>query len=216
MQDKVLISGFEPFDGDTVNPAREVLSLLEGRVLNGHRVVTVEIPTVRFLATKRLCAAVAREDPAMVIALGQAGGRTEINPERVAINIDDFRIPDNAGNQPVDAPVVEGAPAAYWSTLPIKCMVKAMREAEIPASVSNTAGTFVCNHSFYGLMHFLSGEGNVRRGGFIHIPYLTEQADRLEGHFGLPLRTIALGIEVAVLAALAVREDIREGGGKLH
>ena len=216
MQNKVLISGFEPFDGDTVNPAREVLSLLEDRVLNGHRVVTVEIPTVRFLATKRLCAAVVREDPAMVIALGQAGGRSEINPERVAINIDDFRIPDNAGNQPVDAPVVEGAPAAYWSTLPIKCMVKAMREAEIPASVSNTAGTFVCNHSFYGLMHFLSEEGNVRRGGFIHIPYLTEQADRLGGQPGMPLRTIALGIEVAVLAALAVREDIREDGGKLH
>lgn len=216
MRNTILVAGFEPFDGEAVNPAREVLRCLEGKVLEGHRVVTQEIPTVRFSAFETLRSAVSREDPALVIVLGQAGGRREITPERVAINIDDFRIPDNEGNQPTDEPVVEGAPAAYWSTLPIKRMVRAMREAGIPASVSNTAGTFVCNHIFYGLMHFLSEEGNIRRGGFVHIPYLTEQAERRGGQPGLALDAIARGLEAAIRAAASAREDISEGGGRLH
>ena len=143
----------------------------------------------------------------MVIALGQSGGRPGLSLERVAINVDDYRIPDNDGNRPVDEPVVEGGPAAYWSTLPIKDMVRAMWEAGVPASVSNSAGTFVCNHLFYRLMRFLEDEGNVRRGGFIHVPYMMEQAERL-GQPGLPLETMARGLEAAILAATAV---CREG-----
>ena len=104
-----------------------------------------------------------------------SGGHPGLSLERVAINVDDYRIPDNDGNRPVDEPVVEGGPAAYWSTLPIKDMVRAMWEAGVPASVSNSAGTFVCNHLFYRLMRFLEDEGNVRRGGFIHVPYMMKQ-----------------------------------------
>ena len=143
----------------------------------------------------------------MVIALGQSGGRPGLSLERVAINVDDYRIPDNDGNRPVDEPVVEGGPAAYWSTLPIKDMVRAMWEAGVPASVSNSAGTFVCNHLFYRLMRFLEDEGNVRRGGFIHVPYMMEQAERL-GQPGLPLEAMARGLEAAILTAAAV---CREG-----
>jgi len=216
MQNKVLVTGFEPFGGEPVNPAGEVLKLLDGKRLEGCQIVTQEIPTVRFLSLESLRSAVTREDPIVVISLGQAGGRSEITPERVAINVDDFRIPDNGGNQPVDEPVIEGAPAAYWSTLPIKSMVWAMRDAGVPASVSNSAGTFVCNHLFYGLMHLLAAEGNARRGGFVHIPYMTEQARRLREGNGLPVATMALGIEAAIRAALTVREDLRETGGRLH
>lgn len=216
MQNKVLVTGFEPFGGEPVNPAGEVLKLLDGKRLEGCQIVTQEIPTVRFLSLESLRSAVTREDPIVVISLGQAGGRSEITPERVAINVDDFRIPDNGGNQPVDEPVIEGAPAAYWSTLPIKSMVRAMRDAGVPASVSNSAGTFVCNHLFYGLMHLLAAEGNARRGGFVHIPYMTEQARRLGEGNGLPVATMALGIEAAIRAALTVREDLRETGGRLH
>lgn len=113
MQNKVLVTGFEPFGGESINPAGEVLKLLEGKTVEGCQIVTQEIPTVRFLSLESLRSAVTREDPIMVISLGQAGGRSEITPERVAINVDDFRIPDNGGNQPVDEPVIEGAPAAF-------------------------------------------------------------------------------------------------------
>lgn len=216
MENKVLVAGFEPFGGEAINPAQEVLKILDGNVLEGCRVVTQKIPTVRFLAIETLYSAIKREKPALVIALGQAGGRSEITPERVAINIDDFRISDNGGNQPVDEPVVLGAPVAYWSTLPIKSMVRAMRDSGVPASVSNSAGTFVCNHLFYGLMHFLAEEGNVCRGGFVHIPYTTEQAGRLGEQPGLPLEMMARGLVIAIRTALTIHEDISESGGALY
>ena len=207
MQNKILLSGFDPFGGEPVNPACELLGLLDGKRLDGYRVVTQEIPAIRFRAAEALLSAITREDPVMVIALGQSGGRPGLSLERVAINVDDYRIPDNDGNRPVDEPVVEGGPAAYWSTLPIKDMVRAMWEAGVPASVSNSAGTFVCNHLFYRLMRFLEDEGYVRRGGFIHVPYMMEQAERL-GQPGLPLEAMARGLEAAILAAAAV---CREG-----
>lgn len=203
MQDKILISGFDPFGGEPVNPACELLRILDGKLLDGYRIVTQEIPTARFRAAETLCLAITREDPAMILALGQSGGCSELSVERVAINVDDYRIPDNDGNQPVDEPVVEGGPVAYWSTLPIRSMVRAMREVEVPASISNSAGTFVCNHLFYSLMRFLEEEGDVRRGGFIHVPYMLEQAERL-GQPGLPLEVMARGLEAAVRAAAAV------------
>ena len=204
MQDKVLISGFDPFGGEPVNPACELLGILDGKLLDGYRIVTQKIPTARFRAAEMLHSAITREDPAVILALGQAGGYSEIAVERVAINVDDYRIPDNDGNQPVDEPVVEGGPVAYWSTLPIRSIVRAMREVEVPAFVSNSAGTFVCNHLFYRLMRFLEEEeGGVRRGGFIHVPYMLEQAERL-GQPGLPLEAMAQGLEAAVRAAVAV------------
>ena len=129
--------------------------------------------------------------------------------------MDDFRIPDNEGNQPTDEPIVKGAPAAYFTRLPVKAMVRAMKEAGVPASVSNTAGTFVCNHIFYGLMHLLAEEGNLRRGGFVHIPYMTTQAARLGGQPSMAIETIAKGLEIAIAVALSVEKDIRDIGGEI-
>ena len=143
---KALITGFDPFGGADVNPALEVVKRLEGVRVGDVEIVTREIPTVRGKAIEALVKAIQEEQPSLVIAVGQAGGRMEMTPERVAINVDDFRIADNEGNQVVDEAIVAGGPAAYWSTLPIKKIVAALREEGIPSSVSNTAGTFVCNH----------------------------------------------------------------------
>ena len=151
----------------------------------------------------------------LVIAVGQAGGRLEINPERVAINVDDFRIPDNGGFQPIDEPIVAVSPVVYLSTLPIKAMVEAMRQAGVPAAVSNSAGTFVCNHLFYGLMHHLAQSGSSTRGGFIHIPYLPEQAARLGGQPSMAVETVVRGLEAAIAAALTRAEDLKQTGGTI-
>jgi len=196
----ILLVGFEPFGGEPINPALEAARRLNGRRFGSCEVVAREVPVVRNLCLERLTAAIGEVDPEIVIALGQAGGRPEITPERVAINVDDCRIADNAGAQPVDVPVVAGGPVAYWSTLPIKAMVNAMLDAGVPAKVSNSAGTFVYNHLFYGLMHHLAVEGNVRSGGFIHVPYLPEQAARLNGQPSMALDTIVRGIEAALAA----------------
>ncbi|MDR3671114.1 MAG: pyroglutamyl-peptidase I [Holophaga sp.] len=204
---RILVTGFGPFGGEPVNPALEAVRLLEGRVLAEHLLVTRELPVLGFEATATLVRHIQEVDPVLVIAIGQAGGRVEITPERVAINLDDYRIPDNGGNQPSGGPVVAGGPVGYWSRLPVKAMVQAMKEGGIPASVSSSAGTFVCNHVFYGLMHFLAGEGGGRRGGFIHVPYLPEQAARLGGQPSMGLETLVRGLEIAVAAAVRNPED---------
>lgn len=152
----------------------------------------------------------------MIICIGQAGGRPDITIERVAINVDDARIADNEGNQPVDVPVVEEGPAAYWSTLPMKAIVKRLQEEGIPASVSQTAGTFVCNHIFYGLMHELEQHDQKIKGGFIHIPFLPEQASNYLGQPSMSLSTIRKGIELAVEVTTTVEVDIVEIGGTTH
>ena len=211
----VLVTGFGPFGGEPINPALEAIKLLEGRIIGGCRVVTRELPVTRFEAIDAIVKHIWDTDPAVVLAVGQAGGRLEITPERVAINVDDYRIPDNGGFQPVDEPIVAGGPAAYWSTLPIKAMVVAMRDAGIPASVSNSAGTFVCNHLFYGLMHQLAKAGGKIRGGFVHIPYLPEQAARLGGQPSMAVETIVKGLEVALAAAVSVESDIKQTGGTI-
>jgi len=198
MNDTILLVGFAPFGGEPINPALEAARRLDGRSVGDYRVVAHELPVVRDDSLTVLLAAIAALDPGVVVALGQAGGRVEITPERVTINVDDYRIADNAGEQPVDVPVVEGGPVGYWSTLPIKAMVQAMLDAGVPAKVSNSAGTFVCNHLFYGLMHHLAAEGDTRRGGFIHVPYLPEQAARLGGQPSMALETIVRGLEAAL------------------
>lgn len=158
----VLITGFEPFGGEQVNPSWEVVSQLDNAIIAGCRVVARQLPCVFGESLSVLNSAIDTLSPSLVLAIGQAGGRTDITVERVAINVDDARIPDNKGQQPVDEPIVAGGPAAWFSTLPIKAMVAAMREAGVPASVSQTAGTFVCNHVMYGLLHKLSGIAEVK------------------------------------------------------
>lgn len=212
---KVLITGFEPFGGERLNPSWEVVKQLNDMELVGTRIVARQLPCVFGAALEALNAAIDEVQPVMVLAIGQAGGRTDITIERVAINVDDARIPDNQGQQPVDEPIVAGGPTAYFSTLPIKAMVSSMREAGIPASVSQTAGTYVCNHVMYGLLHRLSGQREVK-GGFIHIPYLPEQAAAHPGAPSMAASTVLFALELAVSIALQVEHDLKVAGGATH
>jgi len=167
---KVLLTGFEPFGGEKINASQEVATRLNGEVIADHEVVGVVLPCEFGRAVRELKKLLKQHEPSLVICLGQAEGREGITPERVAINVDDALMADNAGAQPIDRAVVRGGPAAYWSTLPIKAIVQRLQSEGIPAAVSQTAGTFVCNHVFYGLMHALRNQ-RVVRGGLIHVPW---------------------------------------------
>lgn len=223
MTARVLVTGFEPFDRDSVNPSWELARALDGwrpDLPDGlaAEVTAVQLPCVFGRAIDHLDAALRQRPPDLVIALGLAGGRAELTPERVAINLDDARIPDNAGARPIDEPVVPGAPAAYFSTLPIKAIVRDLRAAGVPASVSGTAGSFVCNHLFFALMHRLATDPALARtrGGFVHVPSLPEQAARQPGQPSMALAEQLRGLRQLVTTALRVRVDIRDGGGRLH
>ena len=208
----VLLTGFEPFAGDTVNPSWDAVSLVD---VPGVSVVKQLLPCVFGESIAVLRQATLAHDPSVVIAVGLAGGRDVITPERVAINLDDARIPDNNGVSPIDEPIVDGGPAAYFTGLPIKAAVSAMRTAGVPAAVSYSAGTFVCNHVFYGLMHLIATSAPHVRGGFVHVPYsaeMTAGADRPS----LPLRTIADGLAALTLACVQTSDDLRVAEGTLH
>lgn len=215
---RVLVTGFEPFGGDIVNPALEVIKELQKSSWEQKGIIlfTQEIPTVFGESIQVLKQTIQSVKPDLVVSVGQAGGRSEITVERVAINVDDARIPDNAGQQPIDLPVIPGGPVAYWSTLPIKAMVAKMQEAGIPASVSHSAGTFVCNHIFYGLAHLLATEFQDVRGGFVHIPFLPSQAAKLKGQPSMSLETLRQGMEVAIETAVHYQTDLVISGGGTH
>lgn len=212
---KILITGFNPFGGEPVNPALEAVKRLDGKEIEGYKIITNEIPTVFGKAIDKLKESIEETHPELVICVGQAGGRSAITPERIAINVDDARIEDNEGNQPIDRKIIDGGPAAYFTKLPIKAMVKKMNDNGIPASVSNTAGTFVCNHIFYGLMHHLETEGKNIRGGFIHIPFLPEQIIRNPGQSSMSLEMIVKGLELSIEAAVTNETDIVAVGGEI-
>ena len=220
---RVLVAGFEPFENDPVNPAWEIARALDGWACEGAVVQALQLPCVFGRAIHVLDAAmagiVAAKAPLpLVLCIGAAGGRTEISLERAALNVDDARIPDNAGYQPIDIEVVADGPAAYCSTLPIKAMVRDMRAAGLPAAVSNSAGTFVCNHIFYALMHRIATWPALAhtRGGFVHVPYLPEQAASKPGVASMALATQVEAFRVAIRTALMVRQDVRETAGRLH
>jgi len=220
---RVLVAGFEPFENDPVNPAWEIARALDGWRCEGTVVQALQLPCVFGRSIHVLddaMAGIAESDRPLplVLCIGAAGGRTEISLERAALNVDDARIPDNAGHQPIDTEVVPGAPAAYFSTLPIKAMVRDMRAAGLPAAVSNSAGTFVCNHIFYALMHRLATRPALAhtRGGFVHVPYLPEQAASKPGVASMALQTQVEAFRVAIRTALLVRDDVRETAGRLH
>ena len=211
-----LLTGFEPFGGESINPSWEVARALDGERVGEAVVVARQLPCCFGEAAAALREMLVELQPRWVLALGQAAGRSDFSIERVAINVDDARIPDNAGRQPVDAPVVEGGPAAFFATLPIKAMVAGLREAGLPASISQTAGTFVCNHVFYALMHALRERPEVR-GGFMHLPLLPEQAARHPaGHASMPLGTMIEGVRQALLTAVEHRgQDARQAEGQV-
>jgi pyroglutamyl-peptidase len=196
----VLLTGFEPFNGAAINPAWEAVRALDGWQGDGFQVVTRQLPCVFGLSTRLLLDAIEECKPDVVIAVGQAGGRADITVERIAINIDDAPIPDNDQWQPQDATIVSAGPAAYFATLPIKAIVHAIREQGVAASVSQTAGTFVCNHVFYGLMHFT--HGLPLKAGFIHVPYLPEQVVDKPGVAAMALVQIIDGLRLAVAVSV--------------
>ncbi|MES2423770.1 MAG: pyroglutamyl-peptidase I [Pseudomonadota bacterium] len=198
----ILLTGFDAFGGDSVNPSWQVAQALQGKRISGHRVVAAQLPTVFGESLALLLRLVEQHQPAWVVCTGLAGGRNAVSLERIAINLADARIPDNAGAQPKDEPVVPSGPAAYFSSLPVRAMLEALEGEGIAAEISQTAGTFVCNHVFYGLMHHLAGQpGNKPcRGGFIHLPYLPEQS---EARGTMPLQTMARALQVALRCALS-------------
>lgn len=194
---RILLTAFEPFDSETINSALEAVKLVADKI-DGVDIIKLTVPTVFCKSVDVVITAIEREKPDAVFCIGQAGGRSEMTLERVAINIDDARIPDNEGNQPVDRPILlDGAPG-YFSTLPIKAMVKAIRDVGIPASVSNSAGTFVCNHLMYGLLHALAEKYPNVRGGFMHVPYAPCQVVDRPSIPSMSISDIAAGIEAAI------------------
>ena len=192
---KLLITGFDPFGGASVNPAREAVMALPD-VVGDYALTKLEIPTVFGLAAETVLQAAEILCPDVILCVGQAGGRASITPEVVAINLREASIPDNAGNQPKNMPVVENAPAAYFSTLPVRAMTEGVKAAGIPCSLSYSAGVFVCNDLLYTLLHHY--DGTDTRVGFVHIPYLPEQAG--EGVASLPLEDAVRGLTAAIQA----------------
>jgi pyroglutamyl-peptidase len=209
----VLLTGFEAFGGSDINPSWQAVQALDREVIGGHRVIAAQLPTVFDCCLDVLGQLLEVHRPALVLCTGQAGGRAALSLERVAINVDDARIADNGGAQPVDMPVIAAGPAAYFSSLPIKAMRAAVEAAGIRAEVSQTAGTFVCNHVFYGLMHELAirPEHAGVRGGFMHVPWLPEQ-----GRPSMAIQDIAQGLRIAIECALATQTDLRLQAGALN
>ncbi|WP_053715847.1 pyroglutamyl-peptidase I [Saccharothrix sp. NRRL B-16348] len=208
----VLLTGFEPFGGEVANPSWDAVDAVRP---DGYRLTKLRLPCVFGDSVTALRDALAARRPDLVVCVGQAGGRAGVTPERVAVNLDDARIPDNAGGQPVDEPVVPGGPAAYFTGLPVKACVAALAAEGIPASVSHSAGTFVCNHVFYGLMHLVATEFPGVRGGFVHVPFSPEQAEA-GGHPSLPVATTARALELIVRTSLTTSTDLRVTAGTLH
>lgn len=190
---KLLVTGFDPFGGADRNPSREAVMALSDRI-GSYTLTKLEIPTVFGLAADTVLRAAAEIQPDAILCVGQAGGRAAITPEVVAINLRDASIPDNAGNQPQGLPIAEGAPAAYFATLPVRSMADAVKAAGIPCALSYSAGVFVCNDLLYTLLRHY--EGTRVRVGFVHIPYLPEQAG--EGIPSLPLHEAVRGLTAAI------------------
>lgn len=213
---KLLLTAFDPFGGSSVNPAQEAVRLVADTVA-GVEIVKLEVPTVFGKSVEVVSARMAEINPDAVLCIGQAGGRYDLTPERVAINLDDARIPDNEGNQPIDEVIfADGAPA-YFSSLPIKAMVAKIREAGLPASVSNTAGTFVCNHLMYGVLYHIEKHYPEIRGGFMHVPFVPSQTVNSPAPApSMCVQDIARGIETAIAAIAGNETDIAAAEGKTH
>ena len=211
-----LVTGFAPFGGEEINPSQEIARVLDGETIAGHRIVGATLPTEFARSLPALDALIEKYGPLLVLALGQAGGRTGISLERVAINLIDARIVDNVGAQPIDAAVVENAPNAYFSTLPLKAMLARLAAADLPAAISHTAGTFVCNQVFFGLAHLLATRHPRVRGGFVHVPYLPEQAARHADAPSMTLSSMLEAVRLCLDTALTTRVDLHYAAGSTH
>jgi pyroglutamyl-peptidase len=210
----VLVTGFEPFGGDATNPSWEICTRLP-KEISGRRVEICRVPCEFRRAIEVVAEAIERHHPDIVISLGLAGGRNRIGVERVAINVDDARIPDNAGAQPIDEMIAANGPPAYFATIPVKAIARGVRAAGVPAEVSNSAGTYVCNHVMYGVLHYLAASGNHARAGFIHVPYAESQVLDKRDAPALSIESMTRGVEAAIAAAVENRRDIVSAEGNL-
>ena len=212
---KVLVTGFDPFGGELINPAWEAVKAMKDTIA-GAEIVKMQIPTVVGKSIEKIHQKMKELQPDLVISVGQAGGRFGVTPERVAINVTDARIPDNEGNQPIDEPIFFDGPAAYFSNLPVKAMVQAIKDAGYPSVLSNSAGTYICNHVMYGILYYIEKEFPNVRGGFIHVPYAPSQVVNKPSTPSMALADITASLEAAVAAAISSKEDIRAVGGEIH
>lgn len=220
---KIIITGFDPFGGESINPAYEVLKLLP-KEIDKAKIMCFELPTVFGKSLDFIKDLIHSHEPQVLLHVGQAGGRYDITPERIAINYDDARIKDNEGNQPL-APILQGAPAAYFSTLPIKYMVQFAKSKGVPASVSNTAGTFVCNHVMYGSLHFAKEYNDAKgftfmdegflRSGFVHVPFLNEQVLSKQNTPFMDINLVAKGLLQMIKACILHKDDLLVNAGEI-
>ena len=209
---KILVTGFDPFGGEPINPAIESVKRLPDNIA-GAEIIKLEIPTVRKKSLEKIEKAINEHNPDIILSIGQAGGRFDISIERVGINLDDFRIPDNEGNQTIDEPIFPDGENSYFVKLPVKAMVQNVQKNNIPASVSYTAGTFVCNHVLYGVLYLIEKKYNGKKSGFIHIPFLPQQVVDKRNMPSMELNTIVKGLTAAIEAIVKNDEDIKEVGG---
>jgi pyroglutamyl-peptidase len=213
----ILMTGFDPFGGEQTNPSWEAVKALHDKtIVDTHRIQVLQLPCEFDRSLALLTAQIQALQASIVICVGQAGGRPDISIERVAINLNDARIPDNAGQQPVDTPVVAAGDAAYFSSLPVKTIMQTLRQRGIPASLSHTAGTYVCNHVFYGLMHYASQHPELQRAGFVHIPYLPEQAAAHPGSASMSLDMVRQALLILAEVTITAEKDICISGGITH
>ena len=209
---KILVTGFDPFGGEPINPAIESVKRLPDNIA-GAEIIKLEIPTLRKKSLEKIEKAINEHNPDVILSIGQAGGRFDISIERVGINLDDFRIPDNEGNQIIDEPIFPDGENSYFVKLPVKAMVQNVQKNNIPASVSYTAGTFVCNHVLYGVLYLIEKKYKGKKSGFIHIPFLPQQVVDKRNMPSMELNTIVKGLTAAIEAIVKNNEDIKEVGG---
>lgn len=209
---KLLLTAFTPFGGEVLNPALEAIKLVKDKI-SGIDIVKLEVPTVFGKSVETVLKAMENERPDYVLCVGQAGGREGITPERIAINIDDARIADNEGNQPIDEIIFKDGENAYFSNLPVKAMVYAIKSEGLPTGLSNSAGTYVCNHLMYGVLYYIDKKFKETKGGFIHVPYIPAQTKDKPEKPSLPLCDIVTGLEASITAIAENEKDIRVTGG---
>lgn len=211
---KILVTGFDPFGEDKINPAIESVNKLPDEI-KGVKIIKLEIPTVYMKSLEKIDEAIKEYNPDVILSIGQAGGRPDITVERVGINVDDYRIKDNEGNQPIDTKIYDDGENAYFSNLPIKAIVENIRKNNIPASISNTAGTFVCNHVLYGVQYLLDKKYPNKKSGFIHIPFLPEQVISRPNTPSMSISTIVKALTLALEAIIENDSDKKISGGTI-
>ncbi|QVK19319.1 pyroglutamyl-peptidase I [Mycoplasmatota bacterium] len=191
---KILLTGFEPFDGENINPSWELVKSFNHQIIKNYEIITIQIPTVFYESKEVLKKAIKEYEPSIIISLGQAGGSNSIRLERIAVNLNDATIPDNKGNQPIDETIILDGPNAYFTKLPVRKLLNALNKEDIPTSLSLSAGAYVCNHLFYHLLNTIDSRRSI--GGFIHIPYIDSQVTNKKNTFSLSLQTLQKALTI--------------------